>query len=183
MSNEIKVEVVLPNARATEKLGCELGLAIDQQAVIALIGPLGAGKTTFAKGLAYGLGIEELVNSPTFTMLNEYSSGRIPLYHLDLYRTGETQGTMEGASTANLEWLQQELEELRASAGVLLIEWADYMIGWIARQDYVLVELNYSTNETSTVSNNDFDQSVGRKAILTPFGEHSKRIISHLHFV
>jgi tRNA threonylcarbamoyladenosine biosynthesis protein TsaE len=80
---------------------------------IALVGPLGAGKTQFAKGFAAGLGVAEVVNSPSFTLMAEYA-GRLPLFHQDLYR-------LAGAAEAREGGLLDE----RQDAGVTITEWAD----------------------------------------------------------
>jgi tRNA threonylcarbamoyladenosine biosynthesis protein TsaE len=83
--------------------------------VLGLIGDLGAGKTQFVKGFAAGLGITERVHSPTFTLVNEYRSGRLPCYHLDLYRLE----TPEQILTAGLE------EYFAPHNAITLIEWFD----------------------------------------------------------
>ncbi len=70
----------------TEKVGAALGAIIQPGTVIAYTGDLGAGKTAFTRGLARGLGIAEPVTSPTYTIVNEYLSGRLPLFHFDMYR-------------------------------------------------------------------------------------------------
>lgn len=80
---------------------------------LALLGPLGAGKTEFAKGFAAGLGVADTVDSPTFTLMAEYV-GRLPLFHLDLYRLGGSRDAIEGG-----------LLDERERDGVTLIEWAD----------------------------------------------------------
>ena len=82
--------------------------------VLALCGDLGAGKTQFVKGLARGLGDETEVTSPTFTLIHEYSGGRLPLYHIDFYRL----------ETAD-ETLRTGLDEYLHGDGVTSIEWAD----------------------------------------------------------
>jgi tRNA threonylcarbamoyladenosine biosynthesis protein TsaE len=87
--------------------------------VVALIGDLGAGKTTFAKGLAAGLGVTDPVTSPTFTLINEYGGGRLPMYHFDLYRLGESNADVYQA-LEDLGW-----EEYIYGDGVCVIEWAD----------------------------------------------------------
>jgi len=81
---------------------------------IALIGPLGAGKTQFAKGFATGLGVSEIVNSPSFTLMAEYHSGRLPLFHQDLYRLSGAEEAIGGG-----------LVDERQSDGVTLSEWAE----------------------------------------------------------
>ena len=72
----------------TEALGEALARVLAPGSVVAFSGDLGAGKTAFTRGLARGLGIEERVTSPTFTIVNEYEGGRLPLFHFDMYRLG-----------------------------------------------------------------------------------------------
>ena len=79
----------------TEKFAYELAQKAEPGQVYALIGDLGVGKTVFTKGFARGLGIEEPVNSPTFTILQIYEEGRIPLYHFDVYRIEEPEEMYE----------------------------------------------------------------------------------------
>jgi tRNA threonylcarbamoyladenosine biosynthesis protein TsaE len=98
----------------TESLGENFGCAAKRGWVIALSGDLGAGKTQFVKGVARGLGISARVHSPTFTLVAEYSGGRLPLFHLDLYR-------LETAE----EILSAGIEEFLQPDGVAVIEWAE----------------------------------------------------------
>lgn len=106
----------------TESLGESWGREAKSGLVIALSGDLGAGKTQLVKGLARGLGITSRVHSPTFTLVNVYTGGRLTLYHLDLYR---------------LETLEQILsagvEEYLSPSGVTVIEWAERWFGSVAR--------------------------------------------------
>lgn len=102
----------------TESLGERFGRAAQRGWVIALTGDLGAGKTQFVKGLARGLGCTGRVHSPTFTLVNEYSGGRLSLFHLDLYRL-ETPDQIHGAG----------IEEFLSPAGVSVIEWAERLEG------------------------------------------------------
>ena len=97
----------------TLRLGRELAQKAQPGDVIALAGDLGAGKTVFTKGFAEGLGIEEPVNSPTFTILQIYEEGRIPLYHFDVYRIEDAE-----------EMVEVGLDEYLEGNGVCLIEWA-----------------------------------------------------------
>ena len=103
----------------THELGRRIGAAADRGTVLALTGELGAGKTQLAKGVAEGLGVTSVVNSPTFVLMNEHV-GRLRLFHIDAYRLGEA----EEASTAGL------LDE-RMADGVTVIEWADRLDGWL----------------------------------------------------
>ena len=100
----------------TEALGEAWGRDARSGLVIALSGDLGAGKTQFVKGVARGLGITTRVHSPTFTLVNEYPGGRLPLFHLDLYRL-ETPAQIFSAGVA--EYLNP--------VGVTVIEWAERM--------------------------------------------------------
>jgi tRNA threonylcarbamoyladenosine biosynthesis protein TsaE len=173
----------LPDQKSTEELGAMLASALPERSIIALTGPLGAGKTTFAKGVANGLNVSEVVSSPTFTMLNEYVSGRIPLYHLDLYRLRETGELAEGNSEASLEWLAAELEELLEAKGVILIEWANFFDEWMRHQDYISVELNYSTNQSSTNGDKKSEPEIHRSAVISGLGPRSLSILSTLPIV
>ena len=98
----------------TETFAEGFGKTVLRSAVIGLTGDLGAGKTQFVKGLARGLGIPERVHSPTFALINIYSGGRLPLFHLDLYRL-ETAEQVVAAG----------LEEYFSPAGVAVVEWVE----------------------------------------------------------
>ena len=98
----------------TEALGEKFGRAAQHGNVFALSGELGAGKTQFVKGLARGLGVAARVHSPTFTLVNEYTGGRLKLFHLDLYRIETAEQIL---SAGLVEFLQPD--------GVAVIEWAE----------------------------------------------------------
>jgi tRNA threonylcarbamoyladenosine biosynthesis protein TsaE len=104
------------SAQETQALGARLGRLLFPGAVIGLEGDLGAGKTCFVKGLASGLGIDEdEVSSPTFTLIAEHYRGKIPLFHIDLYR-------LEGAEVEEIG-----LEEYLFGQGVAAIEWFRFL--------------------------------------------------------
>ncbi|NEO87023.1 MAG: tRNA (adenosine(37)-N6)-threonylcarbamoyltransferase complex ATPase subunit type 1 TsaE [Spirulina sp. SIO3F2] len=109
--------IVLPDAAATQAWGQVLGRLLPASTVLLLFGELGAGKTTLIQGLGQGLGITEAIVSPTFTLINEYHEGRIPLYHFDLYRLDKT-----GAAQLypELYWEGEEFEP-----GICAIEWSE----------------------------------------------------------
>ena len=115
MSTAISIQ--LPDLRATHHFGWLMGQQLPAGTVLLLSGPLGSGKTTFAQGLGAGLGITQTIDSPTFTLINEYLTGRVPLYHVDLYRLDGS-----GADKLFLEtyWDGEEVEP-----GILVIEWAE----------------------------------------------------------
>lgn len=101
------------SAKDTFEIGYQLGTLATAGEVYCLSGDLGVGKTVFTQGFAKGLGIEEAVSSPTFTILIEYDSGRLPFYHFDVYRICDIQ-----------EMDELGYEDYFYSEGVCLIEWA-----------------------------------------------------------
>ena len=103
----------------THEIGHRLGAAAAPGSVLALVGPLGAGKTQLTKGVAAGLGVTGIVNSPTFILMNEHL-GRLRLYHIDAYRLGDPQ-----------EALAAGLLDERQAGGVTVVEWADRLTGWL----------------------------------------------------
>lgn len=113
----------------TLEIGKLLGENAAPGEVYALIGALGAGKTVFTKGFAQGLGIEEPVNSPTFTILQIYEEGRIPLYHFDVYRIEEPE-----------EMEEVGFDEYIDGDGVCLIEWAG-RIGDLLPPEVIVVRI------------------------------------------
>ena len=100
----------------TEALGARLARALEPGAVVAFTGDLGAGKTAFVRGLARGLGVQDRVTSPTFTVANEYEGGRLPLFHFDLYRLGSADELFD------IGW-----EDYLARGGVCAVEWSERM--------------------------------------------------------
>lgn len=98
----------------TEALGEELGRSIAPGTVIAFTGDLGAGKTAFTRGLARGLGVSDRVTSPTFTIVNEYEGGRLPLFHFDMYRLESSDELFD------IGW-----EDYLTRNGVCAVEWSE----------------------------------------------------------
>ena len=118
------------SSEETFDLGESLGRRAEPGQIYTLIGDLGTGKTVFTQGFAKGLGITEYVNSPTFTILQVYEDGRLPLYHFDVYRIEEP----------------EEMEEIGYGDyfygdGVTLIEWAD-IISDLIPEDAVRIEIS-----------------------------------------
>lgn len=141
------IKIFLADTDATRSLGKTLGQSLSLGSVILLEGDLGAGKTTLVQGIGEGLGITDPIVSPTFTLINEYTEGRIPLYHLDLYRLQP-----EEVEALNLEIYWEGLE---MPLGIVAIEWAERLP--YLPSSYLRLHLTYSTN-------------AGREAQLVPVG-------------
>jgi tRNA threonylcarbamoyladenosine biosynthesis protein TsaE len=105
--------VVTRDAAETRHLAARLAVVARPGDLLCLVGDLGAGKTQFAKGFAAGLGIVDIVNSPSFVLMAEYA-GRIPMFHLDLYRLADAGDALAGG-----------LLDERQLEGVVLVEWAE----------------------------------------------------------
>ncbi len=111
----VAIALFLKNSQATQQLGYLLGKFLPPGSVILLSGDLGAGKTTLVQGIAKGLNISESIVSPTFTLINEYTDGRLPLYHLDLYRL----------EPSEIDSIYPEMywEGIEVTPGITAIEW------------------------------------------------------------
>jgi len=105
---------ILENIKETERLAKKIGEVSLPQDILILTGDLGAGKTTFTKGIAQGLGIKQMIKSPTYTIMREYRDGRIPLFHMDLYRV-------------EMNTDELGLEEYFTSDGLSVIEWGEML--------------------------------------------------------
>lgn len=115
--NSRSLDLFLSDRASTEHLGYLFGQNLSPQSVILLRGGLGAGKTTLIQGLGRGLGITDAIASPTFTLINEYTEGRLPLYHLDLYRLEQDRVS---AIYPEIYW-----EGLEVEPGITAIEWSE----------------------------------------------------------
>ena len=108
------MEYITNSPEETEKLGIALAKKLTPGTVIAYRGDLGAGKTAFTRGLARGLGCTELVTSPTYTIVNEYLGGRLPLFHFDMYRLRSSEDLWD------IGW-----EDYLERGGVCAVEWSE----------------------------------------------------------
>lgn len=115
--------------KETFDIGTELGKTALPGQVCCLIGDLGVGKTVFTQGFAQGLGIDEPITSPTFTIVQEYDSGRLPFYHFDVYRIGDVS-----------EMEEIGFEEYIYGQGVSLIEWAN-LIAEILPEEMTIITI------------------------------------------
>jgi tRNA threonylcarbamoyladenosine biosynthesis protein TsaE len=148
--------IALPDLAATQALGRLLGRLLFPGSVVALVGPLGAGKTHLVRAIAEGLDIPDgrLVTSPTFVLIQEYP-GRLPIYHFDAYRL---EGAGPFADLGVVEYLEGE--------GVCLIEWADRVEACLP-EEYLRITLRI-TGETA------------REAMLEGRGERYERAVMEL---
>ncbi|MBG1261116.1 tRNA (adenosine(37)-N6)-threonylcarbamoyltransferase complex ATPase subunit type 1 TsaE [Nostoc commune] len=135
------MKIFLADTEATLRLGITLGESLTPGSVILLEGDLGAGKTTLVQGIGKGLGIAEPIVSPTFTLINEYTEGRLPLYHLDLYR-------LEPQEVAALN-LESYWEGIEVIPGIVAIEWAERLP--YKPDSYLSLSLTYGHEGTRQV--------------------------------
>ena len=124
-----KHKIISKSPEDTFAFGKQIGESVAPGSVLTLVGDLGVGKTVFTQGLAAGLGISDAVNSPTFTIVQIYEEGRIPLYHLDVYRIGDIS-----------EMDEIGYEDYFYGDGVCLIEWAN-LIEELLPERYVEIRI------------------------------------------
>lgn len=125
----------IASEQETKQIGEAIGRASEPGTVVALIGDLGTGKTTLTKSIARGLGVTETVTSPTFNIIREYKSGRIPLYHFDVYRIGDPD-----------EMFELGYEEYFYGDGICVVEWAD-IIEELLPEDAVIIRIERGADE------------------------------------
>ncbi len=145
-------ELIATTPEQTQEFAKRLASLLQPGDVIALEGDLGAGKTTFTKGLAQGLGITRNVNSPTFTIIKEYQ-GRLPLYHMDVYRVEDSYEDLG-------------FEEYFEGSGVTVVEWA-HLIETQLPENLLTIHLYHGENDT-------------RRLVLEPKGLRFEQICKEL---
>jgi tRNA threonylcarbamoyladenosine biosynthesis protein TsaE len=151
----LSIDLVSHSSVHTERLGERLGRAARPNDVFALSGELGTGKTVLARGVAIGLGIDPSdISSPTFIILREHCGGRLPLFHIDLYR-------LEGVDLANTGW-----EECLDAGGVTVIEWPD-RAGALLPDDRLEVRLEHIADTK-------------RRIVVAATGPRSMRLVEEL---
>ena len=123
----------------TEALGAALGRGLEAGAVLAFTGDLGAGKTALVRGVALGLGCHGRVTSPTFTIVNEYEGGRLPLFHFDMYRLGSSDELFE------IGW-----EDYLARGGVCAVEWSENVADAL-EEPYIRVDIQRGSADSQRV--------------------------------
>lgn len=133
------MEFITHSPEETRALGGRLADALQGGEVIAFTGDLGAGKTAFVSGMAQALGVDERVTSPTFTIVNEYEGGRLPLFHFDMYRLGSADELF------HIGW-----EDYLARGGVCAVEWSENVDEAI-EEDAIRVSITRGEDENSRV--------------------------------
>ena len=129
----------------TESIGAALGKIIESGTVIAYRGDLGAGKTAFTRGLAKGLGCTEIVTSPTYTIVNEYLGGRLPLFHFDMYRLRSSDDLFD------IGW-----EDYLDRGGVCAVEWSENVADAMEDAVYITIEKLGEDSRKITIEGGDF---------------------------
>lgn len=136
------MQITTHSADETQALGQKLASRLAPGDVIAYFGDLGAGKTAFTRGLAQGLGITDPVTSPTYTIVNEYLSGRIPLFHFDMYRLSSSDELFD------IGW-----EDYLARGGVCAVEWSEIVSDALEENELIRVDIkNECGNDDRTIT-------------------------------
>ena len=149
--DEQTVDFISHSADQTRRMGARMGQLLDGGEVLCLVGDLGTGKTCMVQGIGRGLGVQDQITSPTFTLVSEYR-GKLPLYHIDLYRIVD----VKAAFTFGLD-------EYLYGTGVCAIEWAE-RVEQLWPDEYLLVNLRH------------IDESK-RGLTLRGFGERYERLV------
>ncbi len=133
------MEFLTNSPEETEAVGAALGRVLRPGTVLAYRGDLGAGKTAFTRGLARGLGCEDMVTSPTYTIVNEYTSGRLPLFHFDMYRLHSSDDLFD------IGW-----EDYLDRGGVCAVEWSENVAD--AMEDAIIVTIEKTGDEARRIT-------------------------------
>ena len=141
------MKVITSSREETIKLGEKFAKNLKSGSVVVLNGEMGAGKTVFVKGIAKGLDISQMIKSPTYTIVREYE-GRVPLYHLDVYRIGDDPDSID-------------LDDFLYGEGVTIIEWGE-LLDESLLGDYLLISISHHGD--------------GRQLLFESFGPRSKEI-------
>lgn len=148
-------KLTLTSRDMTIALGKKIGARLQSGDVLVLDGDLGAGKTTFTKGIAAGLDIPDIIKSPTFTIIHEYQDGRLPLYHMDAYR-------LENGGAEDLG-----LEEYFDGDGVCVVEWAEFVEDELSA-DFLAIHFKRTADDDTRIL--EFE----------PHGDHFTRLVNEV---
>ena len=133
------MELLSHSPDETEAVGARLAEQLGPGSVVAFTGDLGAGKTAFTRGLARGLGVTDRVTSPTFTIVNEYLGGRLPLFHFDMYRLASSDELFD------IGW-----EDYLARGGVCAVEWSENVADAL-EPDAIRVDIRRGAGENDRI--------------------------------
>ncbi len=138
------MELITKSPAETESVGAKLAEQLKPGAVIAYRGDLGAGKTAFTRGLAKGLGIAESVTSPTYTIVNEYLTGRLPVFHFDMYRLSSSEELFD------IGW-----DDYLERGGVCAVEWSENVADALENPITVTIEKTGEDSRRITITGGD----------------------------
>ena len=144
------MEYITNSPEETERVGAALGRILPAGTIIAYRGDLGAGKTAFTRGLARGLGYAEPVTSPTYTIVNEYLGGRLPLFHFDMYRLGSADELFD------IGW-----EDYLDRGGICAVEWSENVDDAMEDAIYITIEKLGEETRRITVEGGEFLADLG----------------------
>ena len=144
------MEFLTNSPEETEKVGAALGKILPPGTILAYRGDLGAGKTAFTRGIARGLDIRDIVTSPTYTIVNEYESGRIPLFHFDMYRLSCSDELFD------IGW-----EDYLARGGVCAVEWSENVADALENPLFIHIEKEGDTRRKITMKGEACIDAIG----------------------
>ncbi len=143
------MEFITKSPEETEAIGFRLGNILKPNTVLAFTGDLGAGKTAFTRGLARGLGASERVTSPTYTIVNEYLSGRLPLFHFDMYRLSASDELWD------IGW-----EDYLLRGGICAVEWSENVADALENPVTVRIEKLEENTRKITIWGGNLDADI-----------------------
>lgn len=135
MEERKAINIIIKNENETRDFAYELAKVLRKGSILALIGDLGTGKTALTKYIAEALGSNELITSPTFTIVQEHKDGKLPIYHFDVYRINDTE-----------EMFEIGYEEYFYGDGICIVEWAD-IIEDLIPEEAIIINIEYGMNE------------------------------------
>jgi tRNA threonylcarbamoyladenosine biosynthesis protein TsaE len=139
------MEFLTNSPAETEAIGAALAKVLTPGTILAYRGDLGAGKTAFTRGIARGLGCRDLVTSPTYTIVNEYLGGRLPLFHFDMYRLGSSDDLWD------IGW-----EDYLDRGGICAVEWSENVDDAMENAVYITIEKTGEESRRITIEGGDF---------------------------
>ena len=144
------MEFLTNSPEETERVGAALGKILNPGTVLAYRGDLGAGKTAFTRGLARGLGCSEMVTSPTYTIVNEYLGGRLPLFHFDMYRLKSSDDLWD------IGW-----EDYLERGGICAVEWSENVDDAMEDAIYITIEKLGEESRCITIEGGEYLADLG----------------------